>query len=168
MKRLERTGTTRRVLLVDDNKAGAPARRSALEELGLEVATVTSGADALEQFAATPFDLVVTDYKMPKMNGIELIAALRAERPNLLIVLLSGFAEAGGLTEASTGANVVLQKGHNECNQLVRTVNRLLFHRAGTARKPASRASAAAAAASSSSSGSSAVGPGTGKNVKGL
>lgn len=158
MKRLERTGTTRRVLLVDDNKAGAPARRSALEELGLEVATVTSGADALEQFATTPYDLVVTDYKMPKMNGMELIAALRAQRSNLPIILLSGFAEAGGLTEASTGANMVLQKGHNECNQLVRAVNRLLFHRAGATRKPASRASAAGAGAASS----------PGKNIKGL
>lgn len=154
MKRLERTGTTRRVLLVDDNKAGAPARRSALEEIGLEVATVTSGADALELFAATAFDLVVTDYKMPRMNGIELIAALRAQRPNLPVILLSGFAEAGGLTEASTGASMVLQKGHNECTQLVRAVNRLLFHRAGATRKPASRAAATAAALSAAAASS--------------
>ena len=53
-------------------------------------------------------------------------------------VLLSGFAETGGLSEANTGANVILQKGPTEGLQLVRAVNQLLHHRAS--RKPASAA----------------------------
>ncbi len=145
MKRTEHTGTPRKVLLVDDNKNGTPARRAALEEQGYEVGSASNGLDALALCEETEYDLVVTDYRMPKMNGVELIAALREKRPGLPIVILSGFAEAGGLTEASTGANIVLQKGSNECQHLVRAVNRLLFHRA--TRKPVSSAAAAAAAA---------------------
>lgn len=136
MKRIESTGKTRRVLLVDDNKNGTPARRAALEEHGYETAAAANGADALEVFQQAEYDLVVTDYRMPKMNGSELIEALRKLRPELPVVLLSGFAETGGLCEANTGANVVLQKGPTEGLQLVRAVNRLLHHRAS--RKPAS------------------------------
>jgi CheY-like chemotaxis protein len=135
MKRTEPTGRPRRVLLVDDNRNGTPARRSALEEQGYEIGTATSGSEAIESFHACAFDLVVTDYKMPKMNGIELIVQLRQLQAEVPIIMLSGFAEAGGLTETSTGANLVLQKGNNECQQLVRAVNRLLTQRA--TRKPA-------------------------------
>lgn len=138
MKRIEPTGKTRRVLLVDDNKNGTPARKAALEEQGYETGSASSGAEALEKFQQTEFDLVVTDYRMPKMNGTELIEALRKLRPDLPVVLLSGFAETGGLSEANTGANAVLQKGPTEGLHLVRAVNRLLHHRAS--RKPASAA----------------------------
>lgn len=115
-----------RILLVDDNANGLAARKTVLEELGHKVLTATSGADALEQFAAHPFDLVVTDYRMPRMDGLELISRLRGQAPSLPIVLLSGFTEALGLAEASTGADVVLQKSANEVSHLVRAVNRLL------------------------------------------
>jgi CheY-like chemotaxis protein len=138
MKRIESTGKTRRVLLVDDNKNGTPARKAALEEHGYETASASSPIEALEIFQQSEYDLVVTDYRMPKMNGAELIEALRKLRSELPIILLSGFAETGGLSESSTGANVVLQKGPTEGQQLVRAVNRLLHHRAS--RKPAAAA----------------------------
>jgi len=125
-----------RILLVDDNANGLAARKSVLEELGHVVLTATSGVDALEQFAAEPFDLVVTDYKMPRMDGLELISRLRGQVPTLPIVLLSGFSEALGLAEASTGADVVLQKSANEVSHLIRAVNRLL--RRKTTKKPPS------------------------------
>jgi CheY-like chemotaxis protein len=150
MKRTEHTGEIKRILLVDDNKSGAPARKSALAEHGFEVSTASSGHEALEIFQQTPFDLVVTDYRMPKMNGVQLIAALRELCPALPVVILSGFAETGGLTEASTGANIVLQKGANECQHLLRAVNRLLFQRA--TRKPASSATGRKASAASAAS----------------
>lgn len=128
------TTTRGRILLVDDNANGLAARRTVLAELGHKVMTSTCGHDALEQFAAHKFDLVVTDYRMPRMDGLELIGRLRALAPTLPIVLLSGFAETLGLSEASTGADVVLQKSANEVSHLVRAVSRLL--RRKPARKP--------------------------------
>ncbi len=117
----------RRILLVDDNANGLAARKSVLEELGYSIVTCTSGADALEQFASPdPFDLVVTDYKMPRMDGLELIGRLRKHTPGLPIVLISGYVDTLGMNEASTGADVVIQKSANEVSHLIRSVNRLL------------------------------------------
>ena len=58
-------------------KLGLSARKSVLEELGHRIATAANGVDALEQFEEGKFDLVVTDYKMPRMEGLELIVGLR-------------------------------------------------------------------------------------------
>jgi CheY-like chemotaxis protein len=115
-----------RILLVDDNPNGLSARKQVLEELGHRIATANNGPDALEQFTRHKFDLVVTDYKMPRMDGAELITKLRKLAPELPIILVSGFVDALGLSEASTGADVVIQKSANEVSHLVRSVSRLL------------------------------------------
>jgi len=122
------------ILLVDDNKLGLSARKSVLEELGHRITTAANGADALEQYGEGGFDLVVTDYKMPKMDGLELIAKLRKISPDVPVILISGFVDALGLSEESTGADVVIQKSANEVTHLVRSVGRLLKKR--PAKKP--------------------------------
>jgi CheY-like chemotaxis protein len=113
---------------------GLSARRSVLEAVGHSVTTASCAADALGLFDATSFDLVVTDYKMPNMNGVELIGALRERNPQLPIILISGFSDTLGLNEANTQADAVLQKSSNEVAQLVRVVAKLLNKPAG--RKP--------------------------------
>ncbi len=80
------------------------------------------------------FDLLVTDFKMPKMNGIELIRRIRPLQPALAIILLSGFVDALGLDEKSTGADVVINKGAHEIPHLLRSVTRLLSRQ--PAKKP--------------------------------
>jgi CheY-like chemotaxis protein len=121
-----------RILLVDDNPLGLAARRSVLEELGHKVATAGAPQDALELCVKQRFDVVVTDYKMPKMNGVEFITRLRKQNPPPLVILISGFTDTLGLNESNTGADIVLQKSSHEVTQLIRAVNRLL-------RKPPSR-----------------------------
>ena len=118
--------TSANILLVDDNSMGLIARRTVLEELGHRVHTCSSPHEALEQCDKQRFDVVVTDYKMPKMNGIEFIKELRKQHPAMSVILISGFADALGLNEASTGADIVLQKSANEVGLLIRAVNRLL------------------------------------------
>ena len=122
-----------RTLLVDDNVSGSTARKTVLEELGHKISVSSSGADALEQFSKQKYDLVVTDYKMPRMDGLELIVKLREEDPGIPIVLVSGFVDTLGMNEASTGADAVIQKSANEVTHLVRAVSRLLR------RKPAKK-----------------------------
>ncbi|MCU1335286.1 MAG: response regulator receiver protein [Bryobacterales bacterium] len=124
-----------RILLVDDNANGSSARKTVLEEIGHKISVASSGADALEQFSQHKYDLVVTDYKMPKMDGLELIVRLRKQQPDIPIVLVSGFVDTLGLNEAGTGADAVIQKSANEVTHLVRAVNRLL--RRKPAKKPA-------------------------------
>jgi len=95
-----------------------------LEELGCRTTCVRSAEEALSAFKDGKFDIVVTDYRMPGMDGQELIQSLRGIDPELPIILLSGFADAMGLTERSTGASVVIMKSANEVSHLVRAVNR--------------------------------------------
>lgn len=124
-----------RILLVDDNRDGLVVRRSLLEELGYCVEISGNGEDALRLFEAARFDVVVTDYKMPRMNGAELIEQIRKVDPNARVILLSGFVDPLGLTEQNTGADTVVEKSAREPVHLVRAVRRLLNRTA--LRKPA-------------------------------
>jgi CheY-like chemotaxis protein len=114
-----------RVLLVDDNRDGLVVRSLLLEEAGFQVQTVACAGEALDLFSATRFDVVVTDYRMPGMNGAELIERLRACDANTRFIVLSGFVEPLGLTETNTGADAVIAKSANEGAHLVRWVKRL-------------------------------------------
>ena len=127
-----------RILLVDDNSLGLAARRSVLEELGHKVHTSGTPAEALDLCGKQRFDVVVTDYKMPKMDGVEFIGRLRKLDPAGAVILISGFTDTLGLTESNTGADVVLQKSNHEVTHLVRSVNRLLRRQQQPRKKPPS------------------------------
>jgi len=132
-----------RILLVDDNAQGLKARKTVLEELGYQTSTACSGDDALEQFGSQKFDLVVTDYKMPRMDGMELIVNLRKCTPALPIILISGYVDALGLSEQNTNADAVIQKSANEVAHLVRAVARLLRAKPATRKPPSAQGGAA-------------------------
>lgn len=88
--------------------------------------------------AGRVFDVMVTDYKMPGMDGVELIRKVRELCPDTKIVMLSGLAATLGMTEESTGADVLLSKSGGEVGQLMRTVRNLLAKRTRQLnRKPA-------------------------------
>ena len=122
------------ILLVDDNKMGLAARRVLLEELGHTVTTAANGLDALAAAEANTFDLLITDWKMPKLDGLELISRLRENSFAAPIILLSGFANTAGMREDETGADAVVQKSANEVQVLLSTVKRLLTRK--PVRKP--------------------------------
>ena len=114
-----------------------------LEELGHKVQTAGTPHDALELCGKQRFDVVVTDYKMPKMNGVEFIGRLRKQHPSTSIILISGFIDTLGLSEANTGADVVIQKSAHEVSHLIRSVNRLLRKQHQPRKPPGSQGPAA-------------------------
>ncbi len=114
-----------RILLVDDNDHGLIARKRVLEELGYRVCTAKNGEEAFEFFTTGQFDLIVTDYKMPKMSGLELIRKVKRIDPVFPMILLSAFVEPLGLDEQATGADAVLAKSASEVPLLIRAVSRL-------------------------------------------
>ena len=126
-----------RILLVDDNSLGLAARRSVLEELGHKVTTSGTPHEALELCGKQRFDVVVTDYKMPKMNGVELIGRIRKQQSTMAVILISGFTDTLGLNESNTGADIVIQKSAHEVSHLIRSVHRLLRKQQQPAKKPA-------------------------------
>lgn len=117
-------------------------RRSLLEEVGYRVQIATNGEDGLKLFESSPFDVVVTDFRMPRMDGGEIIRRIRLLKPHTRIILLSGFVDPLGLTEQVTGADVVIAKSSHEPVHLLSWVKRLI-NRANP-RKPPGRQGGAA------------------------
>ncbi|MES1258441.1 MAG: response regulator [Acidobacteriota bacterium] len=113
------------ILLVDDNTHGLMARGMILKELGHSVVTALSGEEAWELFQKSAFDLVVTDYRMGKMDGLELIRLIRATESPTRIVLLSGFVSCLGMSDVETGADEVISKSNKEVPELLRAVRNL-------------------------------------------
>ncbi len=86
---------TERILFVDDEEMLTVMTKLLLEQLGYQVQTSISSAAALEVFRAAPsgFDLVITDFTMPEMTGMDLAEALLKVRPDIPIILCTGFSE---------------------------------------------------------------------------
>jgi two-component system cell cycle sensor histidine kinase/response regulator CckA len=84
-----------RILLVDDEPLLLEAVGQMLKRLGYDLVTKTSSIEACETFLAQPeaFDLVITDMTMPHMTGVELAQKLLTLRPDIPIILCSGFSE---------------------------------------------------------------------------
>ncbi len=82
-----------RILFVDDDKVIVYIGEKMLGQLGYDVVTKTSSVEALNLFRADPgrFDLVITDMTMPKMTGDQLAKELMKVRPNIPIILYTGF-----------------------------------------------------------------------------
>jgi CheY-like chemotaxis protein len=83
------------LLLVEDEAAVRASVRRLLEWHGYRVLEARTGADALRIYDAYEgeIDLVLTDILMPEMGGYELVELLRARRPDLRVVFMSGYAE---------------------------------------------------------------------------
>jgi PAS domain S-box-containing protein len=86
---------TERILLIDDEQIVVETETAILEELGYKVTSETNSLRALEIFHSGPdeFDLIVTDHTMPKMSGIDLSKEIRQMRPDIPIILCTGFSE---------------------------------------------------------------------------
>ncbi len=112
-----------RILLADDNLHGLLARKILLQDQGFQVETAPSGEQAWEMFQQTPFDVVVTDYRMKQMDGLAFIRLIRESGSAARVIILSGF--VAGLTPASTGADEIIAKSDREIPELLRAVKKL-------------------------------------------
>ncbi len=83
----------KRILLVDDEETVLFVIRESLEKLGLEadIIAVTSGREALSKVEKYAFDLVITDLKMPEVNGFQLTEGIRALSPETPIIWMTAF-----------------------------------------------------------------------------
>jgi PAS domain S-box-containing protein len=86
-------GRGRRILLVDDEAPLRSALAKLLEQHDFAVTAVSAAPDALRALDAAAFDILVSDVVMPTMSGVQLAAHVRADRPNLPIVLMSGYSD---------------------------------------------------------------------------
>jgi CheY-like chemotaxis protein len=137
------------ILLVDDNENGLIARRAVLQEMHHKVVTACNGEEALTLFGQQQFDLVITDHKMPRMTGVDLIQKMRKANPVIPVILLSGLIDTPGLDERTSGADIVISKSASEVSHLMRATSKLLNRRKKPAQKQKREALARAQTAAS-------------------
>ena len=87
------------LLLVDDDKNVLDGLIRALRGQDFTCYIANSGEEALELLAKYPFEVVLSDYKMPKMNGLELCQRIKASYPDTIRLMLSGYAEIDVVSE---------------------------------------------------------------------
>jgi len=92
--------TKTRILIVDDEPSMREFLEIMLEKEGYEVATAPNGTDALKQCRKTPFDLIITDIKMPRVDGMEVLQKIREINPSTKVILITAFANQEGSIES--------------------------------------------------------------------
>ena len=99
----------RSVLLVDDDDMVRTIVEEQLCDMGLRVCALSGGAEALERLKATPdeFDMLLTDFAMPGMNGAETIDRAALIKPTLRFLLMTGFADAETLASLPADIEVI-------------------------------------------------------------
>lgn len=83
----------RRILLADDDPRVLLILRATIERMreGYQIVTTGDGAEALEEIEDEPFDLVITDVRMPGLSGIELVEAIRALNINTAVIWITAY-----------------------------------------------------------------------------
>jgi PAS domain S-box-containing protein len=122
------SGGTERILFVDDELMLAELGQELLESLGYTVTVTLNGLEALKLFRSAPqeFDLVITDMTMPGLTGKELARELMAVRPDIPIILCTGFSEQINEKQAKeTGIRGYVMKPY-ATNSLNKTIRKLL------------------------------------------
>jgi DNA-binding NtrC family response regulator len=83
---------TARLLLVDDEKIALRNLEHVLAKEGHQVTATQSGSHALDLLDSQPFDLVLTDMKMDKVDGMQLLRRCKAQHPDVEVIMITGFA----------------------------------------------------------------------------
>ncbi len=84
------------ILFVDDHELLARLSCEILEMQGYRAVSAYSGQDALNKIKSQKFDLLVTDFRMEGMNGLELAKQVHASRPDIPVILVTGYGPIDG------------------------------------------------------------------------
>ena len=94
----------KRILLVDDEKAVRTLVATALKKDDYEVDIAENGAVAVHYLNKRLFDLVITDYMMPEMDGLELIRAIKSKYPSTPVIAITGTESAYDILQGEATA----------------------------------------------------------------
>lgn len=111
------------ILVAEDEFTAALALEDFLSYRGYRVSLASNGVEALEMHQNDPADAILTDLRMPRMNGKELIHRLRAANPDIPIIVMTGYKSFAEETEEE--GLLVLRKPVN-LNDIVQTLQKML------------------------------------------
>ncbi len=90
----------KRILVVDDDESLRWVTQAQLQQSGYQVDAAANGKEALAKVQETPPDLVITDLMMPGMSGVELLKKIRADYPEIIVILVTAFGSVENAVEA--------------------------------------------------------------------
>jgi two-component system response regulator AtoC len=124
-----------RILVVDDEEGVRSFLAEALEDAGHSVAQAGDGDAAAERLRREPFDLLITDLRMPGIHGLELVRRARAEHPAMEVIVITAHGTLDSAAEVTRlGAFDCLEKPIGSPAQLRELAARALARRPGPAR----------------------------------
>ncbi|MBT4138518.1 MAG: response regulator [Candidatus Latescibacteria bacterium] len=115
------------ILIVDDDPINLEIIRARLKGVGYTFDTASNGAEALEKIAVHHFDVVLTDLMMPEVDGMDLLAAVKKQRPQTEVIIMTAYATVDNAVQALlNGAVDYLQKPIN-LEELYIKLNKLML-----------------------------------------
>ncbi len=117
------------ILIVDDEPNVLKSLKRLLFDTEYHVLTAPTAEDALALFETSQIDLIISDYRMPGMNGVQLLSAVKERYPETIRIILSGYADVESIVEAINDGHVYkfLAKPWND-QELLTTIQRSFEH----------------------------------------
>ncbi len=112
------------VLVVDDEAAIAGLLKVILSEAGMEVELASNGQQAMELIEKTKFDLVISDIRMPVMDGFQLLEQVKRRDREIKVILMTGYTEDYEISDALVlGADDYITKPFEDTKILIAVQN---------------------------------------------
>ncbi|MCE5194108.1 MAG: response regulator [Nitrospiraceae bacterium] len=119
----------KKILVIDDEEIVLQSCRRTLEPEGYEVKTVRSGTDGIILLENESFDLVLTDLKMPDMDGIKILCMIKESWPSVEVVIITGYQTVETAVSAlKLGAFDYLEKPFTP-DQILSAINNVFMHK---------------------------------------
>jgi len=121
-------GGNESILLVEDDTYLCEAEKKMLQELGYKVTALISSTEAYEIFRKLPerFNIIISDYAMPKMTGLQLIQKIRPIRPNIPVIICTGYDKVASLKKTTPLKESEIILKPIELGNIANTIRRLL------------------------------------------
>lgn len=125
-----------KILLVDDDKSILRILTRILQKQGYNIHTAETGREAEEKINSQSYDLALIDVKLPDTDGVDLLRKIQATRPNMIKIILTGFASMdNGIKALNSGADAYLVKPV-EPTELLKILKEKFEERSKTGIKP--------------------------------
>lgn len=121
----------KKILIIDDEPDVLKTIHNILTSEGFDIISVSDGTTAIELLSDTPFDLVITDFRMPEMDGLDIIKAVKDIDKTIEVIILTGFATIENAVQAikEYQAFDYMSKPLEDIDSLINTVNQAIEKR---------------------------------------
>ena len=115
-----------RIIVIDDDEAICSLFKDTLEDAGYKVTTVTDSYEGLELLKKQDYDLVFLDLKMSGINGAELLGQIRAAKPEIAVIVVTGYPESDLMMKALDYGPLGVMKKPFKGSEILASVNNFL------------------------------------------